>query len=98
MEYGADMINKLKEDIKNSVWVEPLENSAYRYGVNLKTFRDLMDYWRTEFDFEKSLSGINAFQHYRTEIEGIPIGDQLYSCSSLELGSSGSQNRQNRQA
>lgn len=71
MEYGDDMIAKLREDIKNSEWTDPLENAAYKDGVNLKTFRDVMEYWRTEFDFNKSLAEINAYPHYKTEIEGI---------------------------
>ena len=71
------MINKLREDIKNSVWIDRLEDSAYHDGVNLRTFRDVIDYWRTEFDFKKSPSEIDAFQNFKAEIEGIPIEDRL---------------------
>ncbi|XP_003747399.2 epoxide hydrolase 1 [Galendromus occidentalis] len=73
VEYGADLIAGLREQIKNTRWVEPVENSAYHYGVNLGSFRDVMEYWRTEFDFNKSLAEINAYPHYRTEIEGLKI-------------------------
>ena len=47
-----------------------MENADYGYGVNLKSFRKAMEYWRREFDFDKSLAEINAFPHFKTEIEG----------------------------
>lgn len=71
VEFKPELIARLREDIRKSVWVEPLENSAYNHGVNLRSFRDVMEYWRTKFDFAKSLAEINAYPHFKTEIEGV---------------------------
>ena len=68
--YNERKIAQLREELARVKWFEPLEGMNYRDGVNTKTFRDVMEYWRTKFDFEKAQNDINAYPHFKSEIEG----------------------------
>ncbi|OQR74038.1 epoxide hydrolase 1-like [Tropilaelaps mercedesae] len=73
VSYDAKMVAQLRDELGRTKWVEPLEDAAYHYGVNLNTFKSVIDYWKTKFDFKKAANDINAFPHFQTEIEGLKI-------------------------
>lgn len=35
--------------------------------------QELIDYWRRDYDWRKAEAAINAYEHYRVEVEGVPI-------------------------
>ncbi|GIF63162.1 multidrug MFS transporter [Asanoa ishikariensis] len=43
------------------------------YGVDSGQLRDLVDHWRDGFDWRRAEAAINAYEHYRVDIEGVPI-------------------------
>ncbi|GIP26147.1 multidrug MFS transporter [Paenibacillus sp. J23TS9] len=43
------------------------------YGVNAAYMRELVDYWIHQFDWRKAEERINAYNHYRVEVEDVPI-------------------------
>ncbi|XP_003747377.1 epoxide hydrolase 1 [Galendromus occidentalis] len=73
IEFDAKMIAGLREELSRTKWFDPLEDAAYHYGVNLRSFKDIIEHWRTKFDFAAAQQRINAFPHYKTEIEGLNI-------------------------
>ncbi|MFI7036526.1 epoxide hydrolase family protein [Microbispora rosea] len=48
-------------------------NDDWRYGVNAAYLRELVDYWRDGYDWRAAEAAINAYEHYRVEIEGVPV-------------------------
>jgi hypothetical protein len=50
-------------------------------GVNRAYLRELVDYWRTDYDWRKAEAAINAYEHYRVQVAGVrrdrPLGAQL---------------------
>ena len=45
----------------------------WRYGTPNRYLREMLDYWRDEFDWRELEHRINAFPHHVTEIDGQPI-------------------------
>ncbi|TWD82815.1 microsomal epoxide hydrolase [Kribbella amoyensis] len=43
------------------------------YGVDLTLLRELVEYWGTGYDWRQAESAINAYDHYRVEVDGVPI-------------------------
>ena len=43
------------------------------YGSNLDYIKDLCEYWRTDFDWRAQEKKLNAFNHYKSEVDGLSI-------------------------
>ncbi|OQR77539.1 epoxide hydrolase 1-like, partial [Tropilaelaps mercedesae] len=71
--FDAEMVTRLKEELSRTRWVDPLDGSNYKYGVNLKTFQKVIDYWKNQFDFNRVEDDMNSFPNYQTQIEGLNI-------------------------
>ncbi len=48
-------------------------NQNWEYGTNLEYLKQLIDYWRSAYDWRSHEREMNSFANYKTEIEGIPI-------------------------
>lgn len=65
----ADLAGRLER----TVWPDDPENEDWRYGVNAAYLRELVDYWRADFDWRRVETAINAFPNFQTVIDGVPI-------------------------
>jgi Epoxide hydrolase N terminus len=54
-------------------WPEDAGNQDWYYGVNRAYLQELVDYWRTDYDWRKAEAAINAYEHYRVEVDGVPV-------------------------
>jgi pimeloyl-ACP methyl ester carboxylesterase len=54
-------------------WAHEFANEDWRYGVEGGWLRDLVDHWRTGFDWRAQEAAMNRFTHFRTAIDGVPI-------------------------
>jgi len=66
-------IDALRARLAATRWAPELGNADWSYGVNGAYLRDLAAYWRDGFDWRAQEARMNAFPHFRTEIDGIPI-------------------------
>ncbi|GGC22807.1 epoxide hydrolase [Novosphingobium marinum] len=48
-------------------------NEDWSYGTPTSYLRELVDYWRDEYDWRTQEKAINRFDHYRVEVDGLPI-------------------------
>ena len=48
-------------------------NDDWRYGLNGAYLDELVDYWIDDFDWRREEAAMNEFDHYRVEIDGVPI-------------------------
>ena len=54
-------------------WADDFANDDWRYGVPRAYLRELVDHWRDRYDWRAHEAAMNAFAHYRVELDGIPI-------------------------
>ncbi|UGT60080.1 epoxide hydrolase family protein [Nocardia asteroides] len=43
------------------------------YGVSGDYLRELCEYWRTEYDWRAAEAAMNAYDHYRVTVDGVPV-------------------------
>ena len=67
------VLDDLARRLEHARFPHDIANADWSYGVNADYLRELVDYWRTSFDWRARECDINSFSHYRTEIDGIPI-------------------------
>jgi microsomal epoxide hydrolase len=68
-----DVLADLQQRLASVRWPPDPANEDWYYGVERTYLQELVDYWRTEYDWRKAEAAINAYEHYRTEVAGVPV-------------------------
>ena len=73
IEVSDAVLNDLKERLDRTRWPDEIPGSGWDYGSNLDYIKELVDYWRTKFDWRAQEKLINSFSHFKTEVDGLDI-------------------------
>ena len=65
----ADLDRRLRQ----TNWARDYANDDWRYGTNGEYLRELVDYWITSYDWRAQEAAMNAYDHFRVELDGVPI-------------------------
>ena len=66
-------LEDLKERLARTRWPDEIAGSAWDYGTNLAYHKELVEYWRTGFDWRAQEAAINTFSHFRATVGGLGI-------------------------
>jgi len=66
-------LDDLKQRLAQTRWPERETVSDWSQGVPLEKLRELVEYWRTDYDWRRCEEALNRFPQYRTEIDGLAI-------------------------
>jgi microsomal epoxide hydrolase len=67
-----DMLADLQRRLKSTRWPDDAGNEDWYYGVHRGCLEELVDYWRSGYDWRAAEAAINAYEHYRVQVEGVP--------------------------
>jgi microsomal epoxide hydrolase len=67
------VLDDLRQRLELTRFPTDVGNEDSYYGVNRATMEGLIEYWRTQYDWRKAEAAINAYDHYRVEVDGVPI-------------------------
>ena len=68
-----EVLDDLRERLTRTRWAEDFANDEWAYGTNGAYLRELVAYWLEHYDWRTHEAAMNAFSHYRTTIEGVPV-------------------------
>ena len=54
-------------------WDSDTGNTDGFYGLRREQLQDLVEYWHTSFDWRAAEARINAYCHYRLDVDGVPV-------------------------
>jgi NAD(P)-dependent dehydrogenase (short-subunit alcohol dehydrogenase family) len=63
-------LRDLAERLDRTRWPDELPGAGWSYGVSKEWLRDLVDYWRTGYDWRVHEAALNAYPQFTTEIDG----------------------------
>jgi pimeloyl-ACP methyl ester carboxylesterase len=78
IEFGERAIDDLHRRLDAARWPAMPFDSGWDAGTNDGVLRDLVDYWRREFDWFEVQRGLNALPHIRAPIDG-PGDEELHA-------------------
>jgi len=82
-----DVLDDLRRRLGQTRFPDAIPGSGWDYGSNLEYLKELVHYWRTDFDWRAQEAQLNRFHHYKTLVDGLNIR----SCtSSLRINTAGS--------
>ncbi len=70
---GDDVLADLKDRLNKTRWAEDFANDGWQYGTNGRYLKELVDYWRDNYDWRRHERAINAWPQFRTVIDDVPI-------------------------
>ena len=66
-------LQDLKERLDRTRWPDEIHGSNWDYGTNLDYLKELVEYWRTKFDWRSQERLINSFSHFKADVDGMGI-------------------------
>ena len=66
-------LQDLKTRLDAARFVESIEGTNFRYGFNSNYLKQVVEFWKTKFDWKRQEKELNKYNHYTTEIEGINV-------------------------
>ena len=73
IEVSDAVLKDLKDRLGNTRWPDEIPGSGWDYGSNLDYIKELVEYWRTKFDWRAQEKLINSFSHFKTDVDGLGI-------------------------
>ena len=73
VEIPEATLEELRERLAHTRWPDEIPDSHWDYGSNLAYVKELVEYWRTEFDWRAREEAINSFSHFRANVDGLGI-------------------------
>ena len=67
------VLEDLRQRLADTRWPDEIPNTGWDYGSNLAYIKELVEYWRTEFDWRAQEAKLNEFNHYKSEVDGLDI-------------------------
>ncbi|MGW5512539.1 epoxide hydrolase family protein [Streptomyces albogriseolus] len=66
-------LNDLNDRLDRTRWPDALPDAGWEYGVPVTYLRELVEYWRTDYDWRSQEERLNAFPQFLTEIDGADV-------------------------
>jgi pimeloyl-ACP methyl ester carboxylesterase len=73
IEIPDSVLDDLKARLERTRWPDELPGTGWDYGSNLDYVKELVEYWRTKFDWHAQEKLINSFSHFKSEVDGLNI-------------------------
>ena len=73
VSFSDEDLNDLNERLSKTFFFENLDGIDWEYGINPDYMKELVEYWRTKYDWRKQEKILNTYKQYKTKINGINI-------------------------
>ena len=67
------VLDDLKARLERTRWPDELPGTEWDYGTNMTYLKELVEYWKTSFDWRAQERFINSFSHFKADIDGLGI-------------------------
>ena len=64
------VLDDLAERLRRTRWPDQLPGTGWAYGADTVYLRELAQYWQDGFDWREQEARLNAFEHYRADVDG----------------------------
>jgi len=66
-------IADLRDRLARTRFPDQAPGAAWVYGTEVSYLRELVEYWRTKFDWRGEEAALNAFPQFRVPLEGVDL-------------------------
>ncbi len=73
VEIPGAALEDLRGRLANTRLPDQIPDTSWEYGAERAYLEELLDYWANDFDWRAQEARINAFDQFRTEIDGVDL-------------------------
>ncbi|XP_035659563.1 epoxide hydrolase 1-like [Branchiostoma floridae] len=73
LNVSDDVLGDLKHRLERTRFPDSFHGVQWEYGFGLDYMKELVKYWRDDFDWRKQEALVNSFDHYKTTIDGLEL-------------------------
>ena len=73
VDIPQSQLDDLRTRLDQARLAPDFDNDDWAYGVDAGYLLELLEYWRSEYDWRAQETAINAFPNFRTTIDDVPI-------------------------
>lgn len=67
------VLTDLRDRLARTRWPSEIPDTGWDYGANLGYMKDLVQYWRTTFNWREQEKKLNALPQFVTQVDGIDV-------------------------
>ena len=64
-----DALDDLRRRLDHTRWIEDMGSGGWDFGLSIEYMRELVDYWRRQYDWRAAERGMYTFAHFQTHID-----------------------------
>ena len=64
------VLDDLRARLERTRWPDELPGVGWEYGSNMDYIKELVEYWKNDFDWRKQEALINSFSHFKAPVDG----------------------------
>lgn len=73
VQVSDEVLADLQKRLRRARFPDELEGVGWKYGIDIAYLRELVAYWRDEFDWREQEGRLNTLPHYLTQIDGLDV-------------------------
>ena len=73
IEVHDKVLDDLRRRLETVRWPDQIPNSGWDYGSNLDYLKELVEYWRSGFDWRAQEAKLNDFHHFKSQVDGLDV-------------------------
>ena len=73
IDVSNEVLSDLRERLDRTRFPDEVPDTGWEYGTNLAYLKQLVDYWRNQYQWRTHEAALNRFAHYRANIDGLGI-------------------------
>ncbi|MGD0073289.1 MAG: epoxide hydrolase family protein [Candidatus Binataceae bacterium] len=70
IEVAEPVLTDLRARLERTRLPDEVPGSGWQYGTNLAYLKELIEYWRTRYDWRAHERELNRFSHFRADVDG----------------------------
>ena len=70
IEIPDSALDDLKARLERTRWPDELPGVGWEYGSNMDYIKELVEYWKNDFDWRKQEALLNSFSHFKAPVDG----------------------------
>ena len=67
------VLDDLDQRLARTRWPDQIENTGWQYGINLAYMKQLVEHWRTKYDWRAEEKKLNANAQFTTTLDGLEV-------------------------
>ncbi len=73
IDVDQEILRDLRERLGRTRWPDEVPDAGWDYGVSLAYLTDLVEYWRTDFDWRRQEARLNRLANFTMTVDGLGV-------------------------